>query len=127
MNINATSIAEKPRSASLYETKGHQQGLGYFHQMFLPTIDLDCRWFNAWTFKQSRLKIQHLEKNRSRQGSCREWFHCGCFEEGPQTLDELFQNMIAAGEVGGILDIILTRLATYLEKAEKLKRQIKGV
>ena len=44
----------------------------------------------------------------------------------PNTFDELFQNMIAAGEVGGILDTILTRLATYLEKAEKLKRQIKG-
>lgn len=44
----------------------------------------------------------------------------------PGTFDELFRNMVAAGEVGGILDTILNRLATYLEKAEKLKRQIKG-
>ena len=44
----------------------------------------------------------------------------------PATFDELFQNMIAAGEVGGILDTILNRLALYLEKADKLKRQIKG-
>lgn len=44
----------------------------------------------------------------------------------PATFDELFRNMIAAGEVGGILDTILNRLAAYLEKAEKLKRQIKG-
>ncbi len=44
----------------------------------------------------------------------------------PGTFDELFRNMIAAGEVGGILDTILNRLATYLEKAERLKRQIKG-
>lgn len=44
----------------------------------------------------------------------------------PATFDELFRNMVAAGEVGGILDTILNRLAAYLEKAEKLKRQIKG-
>ncbi len=44
----------------------------------------------------------------------------------PETFDELFQNLVAAGEVGGILDTILARLAAYIEKAEKLKRQIKG-
>jgi len=44
----------------------------------------------------------------------------------PNTFDELFQNLVAAGEVGGILDTILNRLATHLEKADKLKRQIKG-
>jgi type IV pilus assembly protein PilC len=44
----------------------------------------------------------------------------------PETFDELFRNMVAAGEVGGILDTILTRMAAYLEKADKLRRQIKG-
>jgi type IV pilus assembly protein PilC len=44
----------------------------------------------------------------------------------PDTFDELYRNMVAAGEVGGILDTILNRLAVYLEKADKLKRQIKG-
>ena len=44
----------------------------------------------------------------------------------PKTFDELFQNLIAAGEVGGILDTILNRLATHLEKADRLKRQVKG-
>jgi type IV pilus assembly protein PilC len=44
----------------------------------------------------------------------------------PETFDELYRNMVAAGEVGGILDTILNRLAVYLEKADKLKRQIKG-
>ncbi len=39
---------------------------------------------------------------------------------------ELFINMIAAGEVGGILDTILLRLATFLEKAAALNRKIKG-
>ncbi|HKC10610.1 MAG TPA: type II secretion system F family protein [Vicinamibacteria bacterium] len=44
----------------------------------------------------------------------------------PKAFDELFTNMIAAGEAGGILDTILKRLATYIEKAVKLKSQVKG-
>jgi type IV pilus assembly protein PilC len=44
----------------------------------------------------------------------------------PKTFDPLFTNMIAAGEAGGILDTILKRLATYIEKAVKLSGQVKS-
>jgi type IV pilus assembly protein PilC len=44
----------------------------------------------------------------------------------PRHFDDLFINMIAAGEAGGILDTILRRLAGYMEKAAKLKAQVKG-
>jgi type IV pilus assembly protein PilC len=44
----------------------------------------------------------------------------------PKVFDSLFVNLIAAGEVGGILDTILQRLATFIEKAEDLKSKIKG-
>lgn len=44
----------------------------------------------------------------------------------PNVFDQLFVNLVAAGEVGGILDTILNRLAAYIEKAMKLKKQIKG-
>jgi type IV pilus assembly protein PilC len=44
----------------------------------------------------------------------------------PKTFDPLFTNMIAAGEAGGILDTILKRLATYIEKNVKLKSQVKS-
>jgi type IV pilus assembly protein PilC len=44
----------------------------------------------------------------------------------PKTFDPLFTNMIAAGEAGGILDTILKRLATYIEKAVKLTNQVKS-
>ncbi len=44
----------------------------------------------------------------------------------PKTFDPLFTNMIAAGEAGGILDTILKRLATFIEKAVKLKGQVKS-
>ena len=44
----------------------------------------------------------------------------------PKVFDALYTNMIAAGEAGGILDGILKRLATYIEKAVKLKSQVKS-
>jgi type IV pilus assembly protein PilC len=44
----------------------------------------------------------------------------------PKVFDSLFVNLINAGEVGGILDTIMNRLATQLEKADKLARQLKG-
>ncbi len=44
----------------------------------------------------------------------------------PKAFDRLFVNLVAAGEVGGILDTILNRLAVQLEKAEKLRKQLKG-
>jgi len=44
----------------------------------------------------------------------------------PKTFDKLFCNMIEAGETGGILDTILSRLAVFLEKAMILKKKIKG-
>jgi type IV pilus assembly protein PilC len=44
----------------------------------------------------------------------------------PKVFDDLYVNMIHAGEVGGLLDTILTRLAKHIEKAMKLKGQIKS-
>ena len=44
----------------------------------------------------------------------------------PRVFDDLFVNLVAAGEVGGILDTIMNRLATQLEKADKLARQLRG-
>lgn len=44
----------------------------------------------------------------------------------PKVFSKLFVNMVAAGEVGGVLDVVLSRLADFMEKAERLKAKVKG-
>ncbi len=44
----------------------------------------------------------------------------------PRTFDELYVNLVSAGEIGGVLDTILNRLSAYLEKADSLKRKVKS-
>ncbi|HOK05984.1 MAG TPA: type II secretion system F family protein [Syntrophales bacterium] len=51
---------------------------------------------------------------------------CDALKKYPKIFDELFVNLVAAGESGGILDVILQRLSNYMEKAMKLKSKVKG-
>ncbi len=44
----------------------------------------------------------------------------------PKVFDDLFVQLVRAGEIGGMLDVILGRLGAYIEKSEKLKRRVKG-
>jgi type IV pilus assembly protein PilC len=48
------------------------------------------------------------------------------FSKHPRAFSDLYVNMVAAGEAGGILDTILLRLATFLEKSDALMRKVKG-
>jgi type IV pilus assembly protein PilC len=51
---------------------------------------------------------------------------CDALKKHPKVFDDLFVNLVAAGESGGILDVILNRLSSYMEKAAKLKSKVKG-
>jgi type IV pilus assembly protein PilC len=50
----------------------------------------------------------------------------GALKKHPTTFNDLYTNLVVAGEEGGILDNILTRLANYIEKAEALKKKVKS-
>jgi len=70
------------------------------------------------TFKKVILKI----KEDVESGST----FADALSKHPSVFDSLFVNLVAAGEVGGMLDTILARLADYIEKAMKLAKKIKG-
>jgi len=50
----------------------------------------------------------------------------GALKKHPLTFNELYTNLVVAGEEGGILDNILNRLASYIEKSEALKKKVKS-
>jgi len=70
------------------------------------------------TFKVMLKKIKEMVESGSTLAEA--------LKKYPEQYDDLFVNMIAAGEAGGILDTILQRLSAYMEKAAKLKSQVKG-
>jgi type IV pilus assembly protein PilC len=61
-------------------------------------------------------------KNAVEQGSS----FSDALRRHPKVFDELFVNLVQAGEVGGILDTIMNRLSVYLEKRQKLIQQVRG-
>jgi type IV pilus assembly protein PilC len=70
------------------------------------------------TFKDVLLKV----KSDVESGST----FADALRKHPKAFNELYVNLVAAGEVGGILDTILNRLAAYIEKALKLKKKVKS-
>ena len=70
------------------------------------------------TFKQILLKV----KEDVESGST----FADALKKHPKAFGELYVNLVAAGEIGGILDTILNRLAVYIEKALKLKKKVKS-
>jgi type IV pilus assembly protein PilC len=131
-NIMATSVKTKPKDLGEY-FKFLQKGvttkdLVIFTRQFATMIDaglplvqsldiLGSQSENA-TFKKVILDCKADVENGSTFSDA--------LGKHPHVFDRLFVNLVAAGEVGGILDTIMNRLAGYLEKADKLKRQVRG-
>src|SRR5690242_14550531 len=76
----------------------------------------------AQTENKSFQKILTSVKNSVEQGAT----FSDALKKHPKVFDDLYCNLVAAGEVGGILDTILNRLAVYIEKNVKLKGQLKS-
>jgi type IV pilus assembly protein PilC len=81
-------------------------------------LDILGSQHNNKTFRS----IIHEIKSDVEQGST----FADALSKHPKPFDALYVNLVAAGEIGGILDTILNRLAVYLEKADALRRKVKG-
>lgn len=132
MQIKATKIKKKPKdlfeNVAFMQPKVTTPEVVVFSRQFATMIDAGLPLIQSLDILQSQ------QENKTFKKALREVKES--VEEGstlaealgkyPKIFDELFVNMVAAGEVGGILDTILDRLSSYMEKAEKLKKQVKG-
>jgi len=132
MHIKPAKIKKKPKdlfeSVSFLQPKVHTSDVVVFARQFstminagLPLIQcldiLQAQQENK-TFKKMLRQIKETVEGGSTLADA--------LGKYPNVFDELFVNMVAAGETGGILDTILNRLSEYMEKAMKLRKKVKS-
>lgn len=130
--IQPLKISPKPREFRLaipfFKKKVKEKEIAVFTRQFgtminagLPLVqclDILANQQPNRTFKDAILQIKKDVEGGSTLADA--------LKKHPSIFDTLYVNLIAAGEVGGILDTILNRLALYIEKSVKLKRKVKG-
>lgn len=134
LRLRITPIKIKPKPKDIFEELGILQpavknkDIILFSRQFSTMIDAGLPIVQCLdilqnqepnkTFKKILLKVKEsVESGATLAEALREF---------PKQFGDLYCNMVAAGETGGILDIILRRLSAYLEKSAKLKAKIKG-
>jgi type IV pilus assembly protein PilC len=132
LRITPTKIKKKPKdlfeNVAFLQPKVTQRDVILFCRQFSTMIDaglpiiqcmdiLHAQQENV-TFKKMLKSIKEQVESGSTLADA--------LKRYPKQFDDLFVNMVAAGEAGGILDTILRRLSAYMEKAAKLKSQVKG-
>jgi len=131
--IQATKIQAKPKDIlkgiTLFKRKNvKEKDIVVFTRQFATMIDaglplvqcleiLSSQQDNP-TFKEVLLKV----KGDVEAGST----FAEALRKHPRVFNDLYCNLVAAGEAGGILDTILNRLASYIEKSMNLKKKVKG-
>ena len=128
--VTLTSVKEKGREIGIPKLGGRKKvkskDLAIFTRQFSVMIDaglplVQCLEILAQQqenkfFKQTLLQVrQDVEEGSTLAGA---------MARHPKVFDQLYTNMVEAGETGGILDLILQRLSTFIEKLVKLKRDI---
>jgi len=132
IKLNPTKIKKKPKdlfeNIEFFQPNIKQQDIIIFSRQFSTMIDAGLPIIQCLDILQSQQDnptFKKLLKTLKESVEGGQTF-ADALKKFPDQFDSLFVNMIAAGEAGGILDVILRRLATYLEKAAKLKAQIKS-
>ncbi len=131
-NIQPTLIKEKPKdllaNIALLQPKVKTKDLILFTRQLSTMIDAGLPLIQGLEILANQepnktfQKILNQIKTDVEAGST----FADALKKHPKVFDTLYTNLVAAGELGGVLDVILQRLAAYIEKNEKLKRKVKG-
>lgn len=131
-NIMATSVQPKPSERKL-GLPGFGGGVGdkdivIFTRQFSTMIDAGLPLVQCLEILSNQTENKVLAKTIGQvradveSGST----YADALRKFPKVFDDLYVNMVAAGEAGGILDTILNRLAKHIEKSMKLKKEVKS-
>lgn len=130
-NITATIVTEKAAKKGLFGGIGggaKDKDIVVFTRQFSTMIDAGLPLVQGLEILSEQVESKALAKTLTvvksdvESGST----YADALKKHPKIFSELYVNMVAAGEAGGILDTILNRLAAYIEKAMKLKKKVKG-
>ncbi len=131
-NLKAGSIKKKPKdlleNIPFLQPRIKEKDVVVFARQFSTMIDAGLPLLQCLDILGSQ------EQNKTFAGvikSLKEDIEGGstltdALKKHPKVFDDLFVNLVSAGEAGGMLDTVLARLSSYMEKAMVLKRKIKG-
>jgi type IV pilus assembly protein PilC len=131
-NIEVTKLKRKPKdifeNISFMQPKVTKKDLVIFTRQFSTMIDAGLPLVQGLNILSEQMEnktfkgmLKQITKDVEGGSTLAD-----ALNKHPKVFDALFVNLVAAGEVGGILDTILQRLAAYIESAEKLKSKVKG-
>jgi type IV pilus assembly protein PilC len=128
--ILVTKIAEKtaPKISFKFGGKVKDKEMAIFTRQFSTMIDAGLPLVQCLNILAEQSESKTL---RSVTGQVARHVEAGstladALRRHPRTFDDLFTNLVEVGEAGGILDVVLQRLAAYIEKAAALKRKVKA-
>jgi type IV pilus assembly protein PilC len=131
-NVLATSLQRKVSSISLqlpgFGPKATPRDVVIFTRQFSTMIDAGLPLVQCLEILAQQTENKALGKaiNETRMEVEAGATYADSLRKHPKIFDELYVNMVAAGEAGGILDVIQQRLAKHMEKSIRLKKKIKG-
>jgi type IV pilus assembly protein PilC len=130
--LNVTGFKPKPKDLLEYfpilESRVKERELVVLVRQFSTMIDAGLPLVQCLDILQQQQESRALKrilkqvKKDVEEGAT----FSDAIKKHPRVFDNLFVNLVAAGEMGGILDVILNRLAGYIEKLAKLKKKVKG-
>lgn len=126
--ITPTKVKSKPKNIVLLKQKVKTKELVIFVRQFATMINAGLPLVQCLEILGSQQANAEFKRiiTTIRQDVEGGSTFADALKKHPQVFDDLFVNLVAAGELGGVLDIILNRLAVHMEKSEAIKAKVKS-